>query len=70
MNPFFGTHLGIDWTGILDSANSALKQDGNEFFSIIFGLMFFKACSPASPARRRRTTCSRILATRNPAKPA
>jgi Na+/proline symporter len=32
MNPFFGKTLGINWTGILDSANAALKEDGNEMF--------------------------------------
>ena len=41
-SPFFGWKLGLDWTGILDKANDAIRQDGNEFFTIIFGLMFFK----------------------------
>src|ERR1700733_7666111 len=30
MNPFFGQHLGLDWSAILPQANNATKQDGNE----------------------------------------
>ena len=48
-SPFFGWKLGLDWTGILDKVNDAIRQDGNEFFTIIFGLMFFKGV-PASLA--------------------
>ena len=66
MNPFFGTRLGIDWTGILDSANTALKQDGNEFFSIIFGLMFFKGVLASLAGPAPTYDMQRILATRNP----
>ena len=31
-NPFFGWKLGLDWTGILDKVNDAIRQDGNELF--------------------------------------
>ncbi len=41
-SPFFGWKLGVDWTGILDKVNDAIRGDGNEWFGIIFGLMFFK----------------------------
>ena len=37
-----GTCLDLDWSHILHSANSVIAKDGNEFFSIIIGLMFFK----------------------------
>ena len=66
MNPFFGAHLGIDWTGILNSANAALRQDGNEFFSIIFGLMFFKGVLASLAGPAPTYDMQRILATRNP----
>lgn len=66
MNPFFGWHLGIDWTGILDKANTALAADGNEFFSIIFGLMFFKGVLASLAGPAPTYDMQRILATRNP----
>lgn len=66
MSPFFGTHLGLDWKGILDSANAVLKQDGNEMFSIIFGLMLFKGILASLAGPAPNYDMQRILAARNP----
>jgi len=66
MNPFFGAKLNIDWTGIMDSANAVLKQDGNEMFSIIFGLMFFKGVLASLAGPAPNYDMQRILAARNP----
>jgi SSS family solute:Na+ symporter len=66
MNPFFGTTLGINWDGILNTANAALKKDGNEWFSIIFGLMFFKGVLASLAGPAPNYDMQRILATRNP----
>ncbi len=66
MNPFFGTHLGIDWSGILHSANKVIAQDGNELFSIIIGLMFFKGVLASLAGPAPNYDMQRILATRNP----
>lgn len=66
MTPFFGKTLGLNWSGILDSANAALKQDGNEMFSIIFGLMFFKGVLASLAGPAPNYDMQRILATRNP----
>ncbi|HVU36045.1 MAG TPA: sodium:solute symporter family protein, partial [Opitutaceae bacterium] len=66
MNPFFGTHLDINWHGILDQANVALRQDGNEWFSVIFGLMFFKGVLASLAGPAPTYDMQRILATRNP----
>jgi len=66
MNPFFGWKLGIDWTGILDKANDAIRQDGNEFFMIIFGMMFFKGVLASLAGPAPNYDMQRILATRNP----
>lgn len=65
-NPFFGTHLGLDWTGILDKVNEAIRQDGNEFFLIIFGLMFFKGVLASLAGPAPNYDMQRVLATRNP----
>jgi len=66
MNPFFGWRLDLNWDGILQTANSALAQDGNEMFSIIFGLMFFKGVLASLAGPAPNYDMQRILATRNP----
>ncbi len=66
MNPFFGWRLDLNWTGILDSANDALHKDGNEMFSIIFGLMFFKGVLASLAGPAPNYDMQRILATRDP----
>jgi Na+/proline symporter len=66
LNPFFGWRLDLNWDGILSTANSALAQDGNELFSIIFGLMFFKGVLASLAGPAPNYDMQRILATRNP----
>ncbi len=65
-NPFFGLKLNLDWTGIFDKVNAAIKQDGNELFGIIFGLMFFKGILASLAGPAPNYDMQRILATRNP----
>jgi Na+/proline symporter len=66
MNPFFGWKLGLNWDGILNTANSAIHADGNDFFTIIFGLMFFKGVLASLAGPAPNYDMQRILATRNP----
>jgi Na+/proline symporter len=66
MNPFFGWKLGLNWDGILNTANSAIRMDGNDFFTIIFGLMFFKGVLASLAGPAPNYDMQRILATRNP----
>jgi Na+/proline symporter len=66
LNPFFGWTLDLNWNGILATANDALRQDGNELFSIIFGLMFFKGVLASLAGPAPNYDMQRILATRNP----
>jgi len=65
-NPFFGWKLGIDWTAVFDKVNDAIKADGNEFFMIIFGMMFFKGVLASLAGPAPNYDMQRILATRNP----
>lgn len=65
-NPFFGWKLGIDWTGIFDKVNDSIQADGNEFFMIIFGMMFFKGVLASLAGPAPNYDMQRILATRNP----
>ena len=66
MNPFFGWKLGLDWTGILDKVNDAIKADGNEFFMVVFGMMFFKGVLASLAGPAPNYDMQRILATRHP----
>jgi solute:Na+ symporter, SSS family len=64
-NPFFGKTVGLDWSAILPQANEAIKQDGNELFGIIFGLMFFKGVMASLAGPAPNYDMQRVLATRN-----
>jgi Na+/proline symporter len=64
-SPFFGWKLGIDWTGIFDKVNDAIQQDGNEFFMIIFGMMFFKGVLASLAGPMPNYDMQRVLATRD-----
>jgi solute:Na+ symporter, SSS family len=64
-SPFFGLHLGLDWKGILDQANNVIKQDNNELFGIIFGMMFFKGVLASLAGPMPNYDMQRVLATRN-----
>ncbi len=64
-SPFFGWKLGLDWTGILNQVNDAIKQDDNGLFGIIFGLMFFKGVLASLAGPAPNYDMQRILATRD-----
>jgi Na+/proline symporter len=66
MNPFFGWKLDLNWDGILNTANAALHADGNDWFTIIFGMMFFKGVLASLAGPAPTYDMQRILATRNP----
>lgn len=65
-NPFFGWKLGLDWSGILPKVNDAIAKDGNEWFGILFGLMFFKGILASLAGPAPNYDMQRVLATRNP----
>jgi SSS family solute:Na+ symporter len=65
LNPFFGWKLNLDWTGILDRVNDAIRNDGNDLFMIMFGLMFFKGILASLAGPAPNYDMQRILATRN-----
>ncbi len=66
MNPFFGWRLGLDWTGIMDSANKTIQHDGNEFFMIIFLFMTLKGVLASLAGPAPNYDMQRILATKTP----
>jgi Na+/proline symporter len=56
----------MDWRGIFDKVNDVIRQDGNELFGIMFGLMFFKGVLASLAGPAPNYDMQRILATRNP----
>jgi len=66
LNPFFGWKLHMDWTGILASANDAVRRDGNEFFMAVIGLMVVKGVLASLAGPAPNYDMQRILATRSP----
>jgi Na+/proline symporter len=65
-SPFFGYMIGLDWTGVFDKVNQAIRDEGNEFFGIIFGLMLCKGLLASLAGPMPNYDMQRILATRNP----
>lgn len=64
-NPLFGWSLDLDWSGILPKAGDAIRNDGNEWFGILFGLMFFKGVLASLAGPAPNYDMQRVLATRN-----
>jgi len=66
MNPFFGWKLDLDWSHILPKVNDAIRANGNDWFGIVFGLMFFKGILASLAGPAPNYDMQRVLATRNP----
>ncbi|WP_045858805.1 sodium:solute symporter family protein [Teredinibacter purpureus] len=62
----FGWHLGLDWSGILESVNTKIESDGWELFTIFIMMALFKGLwvSMAGPVPTQ--SLQRILAAKSP----
>ncbi|RJP27274.1 MAG: sodium:solute symporter [Candidatus Omnitrophota bacterium] len=65
-NLFFGWTIDLDWSGILDSANSQILKDGYSLFTIFFMMMLIKGLLVSMAGPAPNYDMQRILATRNP----
>ena len=63
---FFGWELGLDWTGILDSANAKIADDGWELFGIFFMLMVLKGILQSMAGPAPNYDMQRVLSTQSP----
>ena len=65
-NLFFGWTLNLRWSGLIDSVNSRIAQDGYSLFGIFFMMMLFKGIliSMAGPAPNY--DMQRVLSTKTP----
>lgn len=65
-NLFFGWRLDLDWTGILDAANTRIAEDGWSWFSIFFMMMLFKGVLQSAAGPAPNYDMQRILSARTP----
>jgi solute:Na+ symporter, SSS family len=65
-NPFFGWELGLDWTGLLEMANTRITEDGWSWFSVFFMLMLFKGVLQSGAGPAPNYDMQRILSARTP----
>ncbi len=63
---FFGWRLNLDWSGILDSVNQKISQDGYELFTIFMMMVLFKGILVSAAGPAPNYDMQRILATKNP----
>jgi Na+/proline symporter len=65
-SPFFGKHLGLNWTGIITEVNAKIKSDGYSLFGLFFMMMTFKGFFAALAGPAPNYDMQKILSTRSP----
>lgn len=63
---FFGWKMDMDWTGIIDSVNTKIEQDGFTLFGFFFMMMLFKGVFSSMAGPVPNYDMQRILATKSP----
>lgn len=65
-SPFFGSHLGLDWSRIIKEVNSKIQSDGYSLFGLFFMMMTFKGFFAALAGPAPNYDMQKILSTRSP----
>ena len=65
-NLFFGWHLNLDWSGLIQAVNGKIAEDGYSLFTIFFMMMAFKGVLVSLAGPAPNYDMQRILATRSP----
>jgi Na+/proline symporter len=63
---FFGWKMDMDWTGIIDSVNTKIENDGFTLFGFFFMMMLFKGVFSSMAGPVPNYDMQRILATKSP----
>lgn len=63
---FFGWTLELDWTGLIDSVNQKIEDDGFSLFGFFFMMMLFKGVLSSLAGPVPNYDMQRILATKSP----
>lgn len=64
--PFFGWHIGLDWSGIAEDANRKIKEDGFELFGLFFMMTLFKGIFASLAGPAPNYDMQKLLSTRSP----
>lgn len=65
-NLFFGWTLDLDWTGVIDSVNNKIQEDGFSLFTFFFMMMVFKGVMSSMAGPVPNYDMQRILAAKSP----
>jgi len=65
-NIYFGWTLHLDWSGLLESANQKIQEDGWSLFTIFFMMLLFKGALQSAAGPLPNYDMQRILATKSP----
>jgi len=65
-SPFFGRHLGLNWSGIIKEVNAKIQSDGYSLFGLFFMMMTFKGFFAALAGPAPNYDMQKILSTRSP----
>ncbi len=65
-NPFFGWNLGLDWSGIVDDANTKINKDGYGLFGIFFMMMLCKGIFASLAGPAPNYDMQKVLSSRSP----
>jgi Na+/proline symporter len=64
--PFFGWTLDLNWSGLIDSVNTKIIQDGYGLFGIFFMMVLFQGILKSAAGPAPNYDMQRVLATRTP----
>jgi len=65
-SPFFGKHLDLNWSGIINEVNKKINDDGYSLFALFFMMMTFKGFFAALAGPAPNYDMQKILSTRSP----
>lgn len=65
-SPFFGKHLDLNWSGIVNEVNKKINDDGYSLFALFFMMMTFKGFFAALAGPAPNYDMQKILSTRSP----
>lgn len=65
-SPFFGWHLDLNWTGLIDAVNTKIEADGYSLFGFFFIMVLFQGILKSAAGPAPNYDMQRVLATRSP----
>ena len=65
-SPFFGWHLDLNWTGLIDAVNTKIQADGYSLFGFFFIMVLFQGILKSAAGPAPNYDMQRVLATRSP----